>query len=60
MVVNYNEPSKDLTDRVVLRFTGYSKAAVWEDGVQKVYSLDNGRLALTLGGGDGYFVVPIA
>ena len=59
MVVNYTEPSRKLDDKVVLKFKDCTKAAVWENGVQKVYKVENGYLTLHLKGGDGFFVVPV-
>ena len=59
MVVNYTEPSRKLDDKVVLKFKDCTKAAVWENGVQKVYKVENGYLTLHLKGGDGFVVVPV-
>lgn len=59
MIVNYTEPSANLDNKVVLKLKDCTKAAVWENGEQKVYKVENGYLTLYQKSGDGFFVVPI-
>lgn len=59
LVVNYTEPSANLENKVVMKLKDCTKAAVWENGVQKVYKVENGWLTLHQKSGDGFFVVPI-
>ena len=58
-MVNYTEPSANLENKVVMKLKDCTKAAVWENGVQKVYKVENGWLTLHQKSGDGFFVVPI-
>lgn len=60
MIVPFIEPSSKLENKVEIQFENCTKVAVWEDGVQVVYSAPNGKLVLNQKAGDGYFVVPIA
>ena len=59
MLVNFTEPSAKLENKIVLKLKDCTKAAVWENGEQKVYKLNNGVLTLNQKGGDGFFVVPV-
>ncbi len=62
MVVNYNETSLNLTDEVTLNFDSskYNKAVCYIGGEKVVKTLDKGKLDLTLGVGEGVFVIPFA
>ena len=62
MVVNYNETSLNLTDEVTLNFDSskYNKAVCYIGGKKVVKTLDKGKLDLTLGVGEGVFVIPFA
>ncbi len=62
MAVNYNETSLNLTDEVSLTFDGskYNKAVCYIGGEKVVKNLNNGKLDLTLGVGEGVFVIPFA
>ncbi len=62
MAVNYNETSLNLTDEVTLNFDSskYNKAVCYIGGEKVVKTLDKGKLDLTLGVGEGVFVIPFA
>ena len=63
MVVNYNETTENLTDTVELTFDSskYNAAVCHVGGVKKVFTgLTNGKLSLSLGAGEGIFVIPYA
>lgn len=63
MVVNYNETTENLTDTVELTFDSskYNAAVCYVGGVKKVFTgLTNGKLSLSLGAGEGIFVIPYA
>ena len=62
MVVNYNETTLNLTDEVTLNFDSskYNKAVCYIGGEKVVKTLDKGKLDLTLGVGEGVFVIPYA
>ena len=63
MVVNYNETTKNLTDTVELTFDSskYNAAVCYVGGVKKVFTgLTDGKLSLSLGAGEGIFVIPYA
>ncbi len=59
-VVNYNDTSKGLTDTIEITFDTetYDTAVYYERGVKKIAKLENGKLSLTLGVGEGIFVIP--
>lgn len=61
MIVNYNDTSKGLTDTVEINFDTkkYNSAIYCELGVKNTAKLGkNGKLSLTLGIGEGVFVIP--
>lgn len=63
IVVNYNETTKNLTDTVELTFDSskYNAAVCYVGGVKKVFTgLTDGKLSLSLGAGEGIFVIPYA
>ncbi len=63
MVVNYNETTENLTDTVELTFDSskYNAAVCYVGGVKKVFTgLTDGKLSLSLGAGEGIFVIPYA
>ena len=63
MVVNYNETTENLTDTVELTFDSskYNGAVCYVGGVKKVFTgLTDGKLSLSLGAGEGIFVIPYA
>lgn len=60
-VVNYNETSLALTDTVTLRFEPsykFTEALCYVGGQKQVKTVKNNALTLTLGAGEGVFVVP--
>ena len=63
MVVNYNETTENLTDTVELTFDSskYNAAVCYVGGVKEVFTgLKDGKLLLSLGAGEGIFVIPYA
>ena len=62
MAVNYNETSLNLTDEIALTFDGskYNKAVCYIGGEKVVKTLNKGKLDLTLGVGEGVFIIPFA
>ena len=63
MVVNYNETTENLTDTVELTFDSskYNAAVCYVGGVKKVFTgPTDGKLSLSLGAGEGIFVIPYA
>lgn len=62
MAVNYNETTKNLSDKAELTFdaTKYNRAVVYNGGMKTVRELSVGKLVLELGVGDGAFVIPFA
>lgn len=63
MVVNYNETTENLTDTAELTFDSskYNAAVCYVGGVKKVFTgLTDGKLSLSLGAGEGIFVIPYA
>lgn len=63
MVVNYSLPSAGKSNVVELAFNNATHAAVYsatENGVQSsVVTLADGKARITLGAGDGVFVIPV-
>ena len=60
MIVNYSEPSQNLTDKVDLVFEArIRKAIIYHNGVKTVVDVKNNALALNLAAGEGAFVYPI-
>jgi len=60
-IVNYNDTSKGLTDTVEIVFDTekYDTVVYYERGVKKIAKLgSSGKLSLTLGIGEGVFVIP--
>ena len=62
MAVNYNETSLNLSDEISLTFDGskYNKAVCYIGGEKVVKTLNKGKLNLTLGVGEGVFIIPFA
>ena len=62
MAVNYNETSLNLTDEIALTFDGskYNKAVCYIGGEKVIKTLNKGKLNLTLGVGEGVFIIPFA
>lgn len=61
MVVNCNDSSLKLTDEVTMTFEkacGYQKALCYVGGEKKTMDIINNALTLTLGVGEGVFVIP--
>ena len=60
MVVNYSEPSQNLTDSVSLTFEDQiQKAIIYHNGEKKVENVENNALTLNLAAGEGAFVYPV-
>lgn len=59
MVVNFNDPLDNLEDTVSFEFENANRALVYRNGVRKVYEVKNNKLSLTLGVGEGVFVIPV-
>ena len=60
-LVNYNETSEAITDNVSLRFNPdykFNKALCYIGGVKTVLDVKNNTLDITLGVGEGVFVIP--
>lgn len=63
MVVNYNETSLNLTDKVTLQFNAdyqYTKAIVYIGGEKQIVDVTDNQIVLNLGVGEGVFVIPYA
>lgn len=61
MLVNYNETSEEITDNVTLRFNPdykFNKALCYIGGVKTVLDVKDNALDITLGVGEGVFVIP--
>lgn len=61
MIVNYNETTLELTDTVTMSFDpgyGYTKALCYIGGKEVTFDLTDNDLTLTLGSGEGVFVIP--
>lgn len=60
MVVNYSEPSQNLTDTVDISFEDQiQKAIIYHNGTKSVVNVENNALTLDLAAGEGAFVYPI-
>ena len=60
-LVNYNETSEEITDNVTLRFNPdykFNKALCYIGGVKTVLDIKDNALDITLGVGEGVFVIP--
>ena len=62
MVVNYNETSENLSDSVTMSFDAqaYTSAVCYVGGEKTIVGLNDGKLTLNLGAGEGVFVIPFA
>lgn len=59
MVMNYALPFDNASNTVTLEFENCSKVLVCKKGKRFVETLENDTLTMTLGSGEGYFVIPI-
>lgn len=60
MVVNYSEPSQNLTDSVSLTFEDQiQKVIIYHNGVKTVVNVKDNALTLNLAAGEGAFVYPV-
>ena len=59
MVTNYTPPEDGITNTVQLKFENATRARVYKDGVPEDVELTDGSLTLTLGAGEGNFVIAI-
>lgn len=59
MVVNFTEPSKNLDNKVELKFKNCTRALVVKNGREEVIDCKNGQLTFTQKAGEGYFVIPL-
>ena len=57
-IMNITTPREKQTARAKVFFKGYKKAQVWDGRETKAVALENGVLPLTLGVGEGVFVIP--
>ena len=57
-VVNYNETTLGKTNRVTMQFKSARYAVVYRCGEKTVVELDNRKLELQLGVGEGVYVIP--
>lgn len=60
MVTNYSSPYKNVESTVTLTFKTAKKVLICKKGRRIVQALKNRQLTLTVGSGEGYFVIPIA
>lgn len=60
MFVNYNDTYYKKTSTVKVCFNRSNKALVFRNGVKTVETLVNGELTISLGVGEGIFVIPYA
>lgn len=58
MVVNFTEPLFNIENKIDMTFRGVDKAIIYVNGEPCEKDLKDGKLELTLGGGEGAFVVP--
>lgn len=61
MVVNYNDSSLKLTDEVTMTFDasyGFKKVLCYVGGEKQILDITNNALTLTLGIGEGVYVIP--
>jgi hypothetical protein len=56
--MNITTPREKQTAKAKVFFKGYKKAQVWDGRETKTVTLENGVLPLTLGVGEGVFVIP--
>ena len=60
MVVNYSEPSKNLTDNVLLKFSQKTnKVLICKNGEISVSSVNGNSASISLQAGEGAFIYPI-
>lgn len=59
MVTNFSEPSKGLTDEVVVELKDATKVRVYQNGEMQELKPKNGKVKLTLSAGEGAFVLAI-
>ena len=59
MVVNYSSPYKNVATEVTMQFENAKKVLIFKKGRQILQTLDNHTLKMTLGSGEGYFVIPV-
>ena len=58
MITNFSDPVRNLSDTVKITFTDGDYVIVYKDGIRTIQTLNNGQLSVTLGAGDGVFVIP--
>ena len=58
MVVNYNDTKLEKNANASIVFKSFTKADVYRGGVKTTVTLQNGKLSLGLGIGEGVFVIP--
>lgn len=59
MVVNYSVPGENKPSNVKMTFNGATKAVCYIGGQEVVKDLNKGVLELSLGAGEGVFVIPV-
>lgn len=59
MVVNYTSPYQNTEINVTMKFANAEKVLICKKGRRIVENLTNNTLQMTLGSGEGYFVIPV-
>lgn len=59
MMVNFSIPGERKESKVSVTFNGATKAVCYIGGEEKIFDLEDGKLDLTLGAGEGVFVIPV-
>ncbi len=59
LIMNSADPAKDKTINVSVEFDDANYAVCYKKGRKVYYKLDNGKLDLTIGSGEGFYVIPI-
>lgn len=59
MVVNYSSPYRNVSTEVTMHFENVKKVLICKKGRQILQTVENNTLKMTLGSGEGYFVIPV-
>ena len=59
MLVNYTEPSKELTNTIELEFDDAKGVLMYRAGVEMVLKVENNKISVPLEAGEGVFIIPL-
>ncbi len=59
LITSTSAPSKDVQNKVTVKFNNASNAVVYKKGRKVIVNLKNGEFTTTIGSGEGYYVIPL-